>query len=82
MREKNSEIKPCKYEKKVWRRNAVAYLHKKLSSDEEDKIEHIYFNLQKENNIEFSKRFTDEGGFIDKKLSKMSLLKIHIIMII
>lgn len=45
MREKNSEIKPCKYEKKVWRRNAVAYLHKKLSSDEEDKIEHIYFNL-------------------------------------
>ena len=23
----------------------MAYLHKKLSSDEEDKIEHIYFNL-------------------------------------
>ena len=52
-------------EKKVGRRNTVAFLHKKLSFDEDAKIEHITFNIQKEKNIEFLKRFADEEGFID-----------------
>ena len=43
MHEKNSKIKPFKYhsilmEKKVGRRNTVAFLHKKLSFDEDAKI--------------------------------------------
>ena len=80
MHEKNSKIKPFKYhsilmEKKVGRRNTVAFLHKKLSFDEEAKIEHITFNIQKEKNIEFLKRFADEEGFIDKKIAKNIFIK-------
>ena len=80
MHEKNSKIKPFKYhsilmEKKVGRRNTVAFLHKKLSFDEDAKIEHITFNIQKEKNIEFLKRFADEEGFIDKKIAKNIFIK-------
>jgi len=78
--EKNVKLKPSKFhsiliDKKVGRRNTVGYFPKKLTIDEETKIEHITFNLQKEKNIEFLNRFADEEGFIDKKIAKNLFIK-------
>ena len=62
-------------DKKVGRRNTVGFFQKKLTIEEETKIEHITFNLQKEKNIEFLNRFADEEGFIDKKIAKNLFIK-------
>ena len=78
--EKNTKLKPSKFhsiliDKKVGRRNTVGFFQKKLTIEEEARIEHITFNLQKEKNIEFLNRFADEEGFIDKKIAKNLFIK-------
>jgi len=80
MHEKNIKLKPSKMhsiliDKKVGRRNTVGFFQKKLTIEEETRIEHITFNLQKEKNIEFLNRFADEEGFIDKKIAKNLFIK-------
>ena len=80
MHEKNAKLKPTKLhsmlvDKKIGRRNTVGFFPRKLTLDEETKIEHITFNLQKEKNIEFLNRFADEEGFIDKKIAKNLFIK-------
>ena len=77
---KNIKLKPTKMhsiliDKNVGRRNTVGFFPRKLTLDEETKIEHITFNLQKEKNIEFLNRFADEEGFIDKKIAKNLFIK-------
>ena len=78
--EKNIKLKPSKLhslliDKKVGRRNTVGFFPRKLTLDEETKIEHITFNLQKEKNIEFLNRFADEEGLIDKKIAENLFVK-------
>ena len=79
MQEKKMKYKPNKLhsiliEKKAGRRNTVGFFPRKLTFDDE-KVEHITFNLQKEKNIEFLNRFADEEGFIDKKIAKNIFIK-------
>ena len=79
MQEKKMKFKPNKLhsiliEKKAGRRNTVGFFPRKLTFDDE-KVEHITFNLQKEKNIEFLNRFADEEGFIDKKIAKNIFIK-------
>jgi hypothetical protein len=78
--EKNIKLKPSKLhslliDKKVGIRNTVGFFPRKLNLDEETKIEHITFNLQKEKNIEFLNRFADEEGLIDKKIAENLFVK-------
>jgi len=61
--------------KKLVEEIQLAFFPRKLTLDEETKIEHITFNLQKEKNIEFLNRFADEEGLIDKKIAENLFVK-------